>query len=591
MDRSQRIGLLITTALLLAQLVALMNGVDGRIAADYGYFLPRLVDGLLFHRAAGWSTPWYTASYCGGLPFFPDVQSMFYSLPQLLTLWLDAWTAARLSAVLLIVIGALAFAAFAVRVLCLSRQCSALVFLAFLGNGYYQARVLAGHMTHEAVALIPAVAYLLTEIAIGDVAGGLLSGCVVAAMVHLGFHYGLLLIPPALLLLLLLAERRAREDGQSCAVRIFRRASLAFLVASGLSAGKLAAAWALYSHSSAPPADEFAGPTEIVDGLRLVASQLFLFGAVEPGTWPSYELDCMVNPIIFIGLILALPRMRFSRATAAIDLLIGILIVVCVVFASGMFGSTELLQNISLMRSFRVHQRLASALIAPVIVFGAWGITQYPSPAIRKLLFFAALPLALLPGERLRATVARVADQTYVTDTQDVIQFDALARNSAPDGAVVASVGVALANVPTEAQQRAADGRLRLPGVPNVQDLSSRLHRETNPTCYFPLFDHYPYELVPGAVALQPDQAFNLVNPACYVYPAENHCRPGDRILASDASDMRAMLRYEPTSWQTSELQAAAQTFTRWSAFVVALCLAGLFARFVWVAGRSRLCR
>ena len=75
------------------------------IGHDYGLWLPRLLEGRVFFQAQGFAIPWYSPAFCGGAPFFPDPQSMFYSLPLLLALFFTPWTAIRESILLMLLDG------------------------------------------------------------------------------------------------------------------------------------------------------------------------------------------------------------------------------------------------------------------------------------------------------------------------------------------------------------------------------------------------------------------------------------------------------------------------------------------------------
>jgi hypothetical protein len=50
---------------------------------DYEYFLPNFMFGKIWFANNLLSIPWFTPSFCCGIPFYPDPQTMFYSLQQL----------------------------------------------------------------------------------------------------------------------------------------------------------------------------------------------------------------------------------------------------------------------------------------------------------------------------------------------------------------------------------------------------------------------------------------------------------------------------------------------------------------------------
>ncbi|MCX7090061.1 MAG: hypothetical protein NTU48_01225 [Legionellales bacterium] len=53
----------------------------------------------------GFAIPHYIASLCGGVPYFANPQSVYYSLPQLLTFFMDPFIAFKISIVSYYLIG------------------------------------------------------------------------------------------------------------------------------------------------------------------------------------------------------------------------------------------------------------------------------------------------------------------------------------------------------------------------------------------------------------------------------------------------------------------------------------------------------
>jgi hypothetical protein len=73
-------------------------------------------------------------------------------------------------------------------------------------------------------------------------------------------------------------------------------------------------------------------------------------------------------------------------------------------------------------------------------------------------------------------------------------------------------------------------------------------------SCYQPLFG-YRLEKFPatplqlGRVIAPVGQFINVKNPACYVFPAENNCKPGDHFAMSEMEEAVAFLSYRPFSF------------------------------------------
>jgi len=105
--------------------------------------------------------------------------------------------------------------------------------------------------------------------------------------------------------------------------------------------------------------------------------------------------------------------------------------------------------------------------------------------------------------------------------------------------------------------------------------------------CYNPIFgyrlERFPVKaLHPGPVLAETDGVLNIKNPACYLYPEENSCAPGDHFSAAQREAAQAFAGYKPYPFVASAGQRAANRVTQ----VTLALLAALFA--VMVAKRFK---
>jgi len=68
--------------------------------------------------------------------------------------------------------------------------------------------------------------------------------------------------------------------------------------------------------------------------------------------------------------------------------------------------------------------------------------------------------------------------------------------------------------------------------------------------------------LRPGPALESRDGVLNLKNPACYVFPEENGCSPGDHFASAQLREARAFTRYEPIAFVASTWQRLANAVT-----------------------------
>ncbi|MBU0986454.1 MAG: hypothetical protein KKH68_04290, partial [Proteobacteria bacterium] len=182
----------------------------GRLGNDYAYFLPILLDGFFWYNLNGfWEIPWFTPSFCGGSLNYVNVQSCFYSLPQIFTFFTDPIVAVRLTFIVFAGLGLIGFYLLLRRAFFISPLASFLGAGLFLFNGFYAHRMLIGHFGDHSFMLLPLVLFALLrplplekktrfrQILFDSLSGGLL----LAYMVQSGF--GPYLIPVIIAIVLI----------------------------------------------------------------------------------------------------------------------------------------------------------------------------------------------------------------------------------------------------------------------------------------------------------------------------------------------------------------------------------------------------
>ena len=68
-------------------------------------FMTRLLDSHLYYKANGLGIEWYTPNFGGGLPAYPNPLQMQFSLPQLVTWFVNPYAAIFISTAIYIAIG------------------------------------------------------------------------------------------------------------------------------------------------------------------------------------------------------------------------------------------------------------------------------------------------------------------------------------------------------------------------------------------------------------------------------------------------------------------------------------------------------
>jgi hypothetical protein len=74
-----------------------------------------------------------------------------------------------------------------------------------------------------------------------------------------------------------------------------------------------------------------------------------------------------------------------------------------------------------------------------------------------------------------------------------------------------------------------------------------------------------------GPISDRDNGYFNLMNPACYQYPKENQCVPGERIREDDVDNLYRFTHGEQVTWRISFLQELADLLSGLAFLVVAI--------------------
>ena len=85
-------------------LIQYSNATYPMIGHDYRLFLTRLIDSDLYYRANGFGIEWYTPNFGAGLPAYPNPLQMQFSLPQLITWFINPYAEVLVSTAIYIVI-------------------------------------------------------------------------------------------------------------------------------------------------------------------------------------------------------------------------------------------------------------------------------------------------------------------------------------------------------------------------------------------------------------------------------------------------------------------------------------------------------
>lgn len=548
-----------------------------RIGDDYSLMFTGWLDGLIWFQKNGLEVPWFSPSFCAGQPFFPDPQSSFYSLPQLINLVAPplktAFATLLLSATLMFWGGYLLMR----KVFSTGPLVAGLVGGLLMFNGFLPHRMLVGHVTFHGFALVPWIALLLLmgiRHRFNSVAAACAAGLMLAYWVHSGFGTLILAGGLAIIVIALVFGLTGRA-----LAGFLMRGALAGAIGLGVAIAKL---WATFSFLSYFPRTFYLlpGAASVSDAVPMIAGALLLPSqwaadlgmprltniqwSLAPHEW-AYNFG-IVTGLLLLGLIVhRIGSKKWHWPATRRQALLWLILSLCLAWplAFNVWDPTwnEFLKTVPVINS-------ASTPLRWIIVY-----IPFIAVAIGLLLEKAKLGKIghFLAAACLAGTVAQAAyepRQFYRAQ-----EYDARPITIADEMLRAERFNPGVRVLGTSAEVQVDNVRMHLRGNDTFIAGVSQIF------CYNPVFGYRlekfsAANLNAGPILAVHDGFLNLKNPACYVYPEENDCQPGDRFRADQLEQAKAFIDHRPFSFKLSEGQKWAGRLTQFSlAFIACILL------------------
>ena len=509
----------------------------GRLGHDHSYFLPHLLAGDYWaHENGPLAVAWFTPAFCGGMPMFANPQSPFYTVAQWLSItFFDPLTSVYVTMLGFAWLGYAGFYLLARGSFGASRPAALLGAVLFMFNGLFTHRMIIGHFTFHAFMLMPLLAYLLLRRPTDWTRDVALAALPIAYMVMSGMIQ--LILPTLLAVAVVGIAHRMFRGGR---LGFWTRFVAAVALAGAMCLARLSASGAFLAPF---PRDDYKlpGAASVVGVLELLLESLFVrpahrtaAGVVVNQQWileqHEFEFGVTIVPLLLLLVAGASAIVRWRRtglgrpSPRAVAEGVIAAIVMTVPIAINYYSPSwnEMLKSLPLIGSSSSLFRWFSLYIPLVILAAARALDEITSrEAVRWVVAGAGIAVCL---------------------TANLLADDGFYRQQPYDPRAIEAAYAAIGS--------------RIPAIETIGDATmmgdDHLVRGTSPAlCYEPIFgyrlEHLPFgTLEPGPALAEHDGILNVKNPACYVFPVENHCAPGDHFPASRRADAAAFLRYRP---------------------------------------------
>ena len=519
---------------------------NGGLGHDYALWFPRMLTGVYYFENNSFSVvPWFTPSFCGGNVFFADPQNLFFSIPQLLNFYFEPVFSVILTFMLFAVFGLVGSYLLAHHTFHLRFSSSIFAAALFLFNGFYAYRIIIGHLSYHSFMLIPLICYVLLQPArtrnwIGEIAISLVAAMLCSYVFYSGGIHLILPLAFSVASVFILF----RMCGNNLKFALWR--SLSVLVFTMIfCAAKLNVAFATlntFSRDYYP----LSGIDNIFYAFWVPIKSLFIsaFTVGETNTiftnsqWAierhELELSLTIVPLILIlwGLIkLFLKDIKISKSQyyCLIPLVVIFSLPIAINFYTpewnALLKQTPILKNsVTLVRWY--------ALYIPIIVIVS-SLILNKFIHNRSIVFML---IALVIFIKFNEEKSYYAEQSYNPDLVIYAHDQVMKTKVVPKITEISSSNRVV--TPEGIEMPGGDGIMAF-GLSQI-NCSESLFGYRNEE-----FKQKELLEVNQLVTNTSNKIFNLKNPACYVFPNDNNCNPGDHFRIDQEDELLNFVNYK----------------------------------------------
>ena len=540
---------------------------NGFLGHDYEYFLPNFIFGKIWFKNNLLSVPWFTPSFCCGIPFYPDPQSMFYSLQQLFYIFFEPILATKF---LFIYFSLVAYIG---MFLLLRKSFNFNYYLSLLGatifffNGYFIYRIIIGHLGYANYIFVPLYCFFL----ISSITNKnfslrtiylLLSSIILSSFVYSGTGSIMFLIIISITSILLIFCIINKNF-----ISLFIGFSKSLFISFLLSLSKLSAVFFFLKNFKRNNYEPLTFENTH-DYFYSTFKSLFLSPDIDhfnksvvDNSGPSLnvheiEFGVSIVPLFaFIIFVFNFNKIKNKLYDYKLLLLIVFILIIPFILNTGVFSLDKIWDSIPILGSTWVQIRWNALFIIPLIIFS---LIIFNSNLIIKNNEYLILVLIItVIFQNIIYDKKYYLNQYY--NPKNMIEFS---KNIDDDinGTFVKGLSVFIdKDEKIIAKQRNDNFKL---------GLSSYF-------CYQPIFGYtlqkFPKKnlifnkkikisdnksLLIGDINLNNNtDSLNFLNPSCFLFPGENNCNPGDLFKKSQIKNLNKFLEYKKIQFEKPLIQ------------------------------------
>ena len=519
---------------------------NGNLGHDYDIWFPRMLSGVYHYFENGLTEiPWFTPSCCGGTLLYANPQYLFFSIPQFLNFYFDPITTIKITILIFASLGFLGAFLLTKNVFNLSKSSSIFMASFFLFNGFFAYRMIIGHLGYHSYMLLPFIAYFLFQpnqqasftknLFLAFSSSLLFSYVLYSGSVHLLLPISISLV--AILLLALIQDIEVNDQKSRIII------TMIFILC--ITASKL--------NISFETLETFARdyyPLPGIDGITYslwVPIKSIFFG---PFTW-------MDTNNIFTNSKWTIQRHELELSITFIPLMIIIL-----------GGTLTISERANLSRRQKIYSLgLFLLCLLPLLINfynPTWNAILKDIPIIRNsvmlvrwyiiyiplFLLIAAIILNKLKYKKFIIPILIILmiymkydeDKNYYLEQSYDPEMAITAYNTFKESLMVPTIS----HITNQRELEFKDGK-RLQGRDEMMGFGM-----SQINCNESLFGYLHEDFkkkgllqINTAVTNLSNERYNMKNPACYVFPEENNCSPGDHFTFEQKEELMSFVSYK----------------------------------------------
>ena len=182
---------------------------NGLLGHDFEYFMPNFIFGKIWFEKNFLNIPWFSPSFCCGIPFYPDPQTMFFSIQQIFYIIFEPVLATQVLFLYYSLISYLGMFFLLRKNFEFDSYSSLVGSTIFLFNGFITYRLIVGHIGYAGLAFVPLYCFFLLSSLKNEkknlsIVHLVLSSLTLASIIYSGASYTIVMIVISIISILLI---------------------------------------------------------------------------------------------------------------------------------------------------------------------------------------------------------------------------------------------------------------------------------------------------------------------------------------------------------------------------------------------------